>query len=79
MNALNERETVKQRMTMDINEIISNFEFMDDWEDRYRYVIELGRELDPFPEEARTEVNKVHGCVSQVWLSKSLTDVGASS
>ena len=49
-------------------DIAADFEFLDDWEDRYRYIIELGKELGPFPEEARTEENKVHGCVSQVWL-----------
>ncbi len=49
-------------------DIAADFEFLDDWEDRYRYIIELGKELKPFPEDARTEANKVHGCVSQVWL-----------
>ncbi|MDJ0931809.1 SufE family protein [Breoghania sp.] len=52
----------------DIEDIIENFEFLDDWEDRYRYVIELGRELPEFPEFERTDANKVQGCVSQVWL-----------
>ena len=55
-------------MTMSIDEIIENFEFMDDWEDRYRYVIELGRELEPLQTEDYTEDHKVRGCVSQVWL-----------
>ncbi len=49
-------------------DLAADFEFLDDWEDRYRYIIELGRELEPFPEEARTAANKVNGCVSQVWL-----------
>ena len=49
-------------------DLAADFEFLDNWEDRYRYIIELGRELEPFPEEARTEANKVNGCVSQVWL-----------
>ncbi len=49
-------------------DIAADFEFLDDWEDRYRYIIELGKELEPLPEEARNEQNKVHGCVSQVWL-----------
>ena len=61
---------------MNIEDIVSNFEMLDDWEDRYRYVIELGRELPPLPDDERTEENRVHGCVSQVWLAKSLT-VGA--
>jgi cysteine desulfuration protein SufE len=48
--------------------LIEDFALLDDWEDRYRYVIELGRELEPLPEEARTDANKVRGCASQVWL-----------
>ena len=54
---------------MKIDEITENFSLLDDWDDRYRYVIELGRGLPPFPEEARTEANKVLGCASQVWLT----------
>ncbi len=46
--------------------------FLDEWEDRYRYVIELGRKLPEFPAEARTEENKVRGCVSQVWMISDL-------
>jgi cysteine desulfuration protein SufE len=52
-----------------IDEIIDNFSLLDDWDDRYRYVIELGRTLEPLPEAARTDANKVQGCASQVWLS----------
>jgi len=52
----------------DIDTILSDFEFLDDWEDRYKYVIDLGREMPEFPDEARTEANKVRGCASQVWL-----------
>lgn len=52
-----------------IDEIIDDFAFLDDWEDRYRYVIELGRALPPLPDAERTAENKVQGCVSQVWLS----------
>ena len=51
-----------------INDIIENLGFLEDWEDRYRYIIELGRMLDPMPEEFKTENNKVRGCASQVWL-----------
>ena len=50
------------------DDIAADFEFLDDWEDRYRYIIELGKELPPLPEEDHTEENRVHGCVSQVWL-----------
>lgn len=54
---------------MDIDDLISDFEYLDDWEDRYRYVIELGRQLEPLSEAERTKANKVEGCVSQVWLA----------
>jgi cysteine desulfuration protein SufE len=57
---------------MTLDDIIDNFAILDDWDDRYRYVIELGRALEPFPEEARTEANKVQGCASQVWLVASV-------
>ncbi len=52
----------------DISEIIDNFSLLDEWDDRYRYVIELGRTLAPLADEAHTEDNKVRGCASQVWL-----------
>jgi cysteine desulfuration protein SufE len=51
-----------------IDAILADFELLDDWEDRYRYVIELGRTLEPLPDAARNARNKVQGCVSQVWL-----------
>ncbi|WP_330083138.1 SufE family protein [Methylocystis iwaonis] len=53
---------------MAIDDIIGNFELLDEWEDRYRYLIELGRTLEPLPKEAYTDDNKVRGCASQVWL-----------
>lgn len=49
-------------------EIQENLAFLDDWEDRYRYLIELGQALPPLLPEERTAANKVNGCVSQVWL-----------
>lgn len=55
-----------------LDQIQSDFEFLDEWEDRYRYVIELGRTLPALPEELKTEANKVRGCASQVWLAKSV-------
>ncbi|MEM8793005.1 MAG: SufE family protein [Pseudomonadota bacterium] len=55
-------------------EIAENFELFDDWEDRYRYVIELGKEMDALPEERRTDAAKVEGCASQVWLVPSVLD-----
>jgi cysteine desulfuration protein SufE len=54
---------------MKIDEITENFELLEDWDDRYRYVIELGRTLDPLPDALRTHANKVQGCASQVWLA----------
>jgi cysteine desulfuration protein SufE len=57
---------------LSIDDIIENFSLLDEWDDRYRYVIELGRQLVPFPEHERTEANKVQGCVSQVWLATTI-------
>lgn len=54
---------------MDVDELVSNFEALGPWEERYRYLIELGRKLPPLPEAERTDANKVRGCMSQVWLS----------
>ena len=56
---------------MTIDEIRDNFALLDEWDDRYRYVIELGRTLDPMPEAEHSAANKVQGCASQVWLSRS--------
>ena len=53
---------------MTIDSIIEDFDLIDDWEERYRYVIELGRALPALDEAARTEENRVRGCASQVWL-----------
>ena len=55
-----------------IDEIKDNFELLEDWDDRYRYVIELGRTLTPMPDDEHTAANKVNGCASQVWLSRKL-------
>lgn len=59
-------------MAQTIDDIFADFDFLDDWEDRYRYVIDLGRDLRPYPEEARDAAHKVRGCVSQVWLKSTL-------
>ncbi len=58
-------------MAATIEEIFDDFAFLDEWEDRYRYVIDLGQALPPFPDARRTADNKVQGCVSQVWLATS--------
>lgn len=55
-----------------LDEIRADFELLDNWEDRYRYVIELGRALAPLADADRTEANKVRGCASQVWLRTSV-------
>ena len=57
-----------------IDEIIANFELIDDWEERYRYVIELGKELPPLSEHGHSDANKVPGCASQVWLETAWAD-----
>jgi cysteine desulfuration protein SufE len=61
----------------DIDEITGNFSVLDDWDDRYRYLIELGRELPPLAEGARSDANKVQGCASQVWLDTTVRSNGA--
>ncbi len=53
---------------MNIEQIVDDFSVLDSWDDRYRYVIELGKALPPLPEGARIDRNKVQGCASQVWL-----------
>ncbi|MCX2722241.1 SufE family protein [Roseibium salinum] len=60
-------------MTTSLSEILETFDFLDDWEDRYKYLIDIGREMPPLSEAERTEQTKVRGCVSQVWL---ITNVG---
>jgi cysteine desulfuration protein SufE len=60
-------------MNATIETIRDDFAFLDEWEERYRYIIELGEALPPFPDEARDAAHKVQGCVSQVWL---VTDKG---
>ena len=66
---------------MGIAAIREDFAVLDDWEDRYRYVIELGRKLPDMPDALKTDSNKVRGCASQVWLSTDIryASGGASS
>jgi len=63
----------------DIEEIVANFSFLDDWEDRYGYLIELGKALKPLPDDAHTEFNKARGCVSQVWLDSRVESLNGST
>jgi cysteine desulfuration protein SufE len=57
---------------MTLDEIVDNFSLLEEWDDRYRYVIELGRGLSPLAERDRIEANKVQGCASQVWLATTV-------
>jgi cysteine desulfuration protein SufE len=59
-----------------LDEIIDNFSLLEEWDDRYRYVIELGRSLVPLSEHDRTDANKVQGCASQVWLATTVRPNG---
>jgi cysteine desulfuration protein SufE len=60
-----------------IDAIVDDFAVLDDWDDRYRYVIELGRKLAPLDERHRNDRNKVQGCASQVWLATTVQPDGA--
>jgi cysteine desulfuration protein SufE len=64
---------------MSIDTIRADFALLDEWEDRYRYLIELGRGLPPLPEALRTDANKVRGCVSQVWLASAVRRAGTGA
>lgn len=55
-------------ITADIDALVDEFDFLGDWEERYRYLIELGQALPALPETERTDAAKVKGCVSQVWM-----------
>jgi len=56
-------------LPQDFDELVETLEFLDDWEERYRFIIELGGELEPLPEADHTDANKVRGCMSQVWMT----------
>ncbi len=64
---------------MDIQELIENFEIMDDWEDKYAYLISLGKQLPGMDDALKTENTKVSGCLSQVWLDISANTDGVVS
>jgi cysteine desulfuration protein SufE len=61
-------------MQTSLETIVGDFELLDEWEDRYRYIIDLGKELEVLPPASQTEANKVQGCVSQVWLETKIGD-----
>lgn len=64
---------------MTFDDIIEEFSLIDDWEDKYRSIIELGRELAPLDEALHDEAHKVRGCASQVWLSSELAQQGGET
>ncbi len=59
-----------------LDELADDFEALGDWEERYRHVIDLGRELEPMADDERVETNKVRGCASQVWLVREAGEAG---
>ena len=61
---------------MDLAELRDTFTFLDDWEDRYRFIIDLGKDVPDLPEELRTDDSLVRGCQSQVWLVVEKIDSG---
>lgn len=61
-------------MAMTIEQLIEDFELLDDWEERYQEIIDLGKQLPELPDAYKTEAYKVRGCASQVWLVPSVTD-----
>jgi len=61
-----------------LDEIVDHFSLLEEWDDRYRYVIELGRGLAPLSERDRSEANKVQGCASQVWLATTVRPEGSA-
>ncbi|MFT6943683.1 MAG: cysteine desulfuration protein SufE [Yoonia sp.] len=58
----------------DFEELVETFEFLDDWEDRYRHVIDMGKAMDPLEDALRVPATKVNGCASQVWLVPQIND-----
>jgi cysteine desulfuration protein SufE len=57
-----------QDIQTEIDDLVDEFDLLDDWEQRYRYLIDMGKALPDLPESERSDANKVKGCVSQVWL-----------
>jgi cysteine desulfuration protein SufE len=60
-----------------LDDLVAEFDLLGDWEERYRYVIDLGRDLTPLTADERTDANKVRGCASQVWLVTQAGEGGA--
>ncbi len=62
----------------DFEDIVNDFNFLDDWEDRYKYIIDLGKKLTPLEDSLKNEDTKVEGCASQVWLVHNFIDDGST-
>ncbi len=61
-------------MSETLQDVMETFEFLDDWEDKYKYIIDLGRKLPAMDEDYLTDENRVHGCTSRVWLLHNFED-----
>ena len=61
-------------MARSIDDLVEDFELFEDWEERYRYIVDLGKKLPPMPEDEKIEDNKVRGCMSQVWMTSQVDD-----
>jgi cysteine desulfuration protein SufE len=61
---------------MTLDDLVEGFELFDSWEERYRYIIEMGKELEAFPDKDKVEDNRVQGCVSNVWMIHEDLTVG---
>jgi cysteine desulfuration protein SufE len=72
-------DRVDQVATQGFEEIVADFDFLDDWEDRYRYVIDLGKNMPPLADAFRTPATKVEGCASQVWILPHLESDGSAT
>jgi cysteine desulfuration protein SufE len=65
---------MRDSMRVSVDEIVENFSFFDDWEDRYRFIIDLGRSLPNLPDALKTDANIVRGCQSKVWIAHELVE-----
>ncbi len=74
MNSSPDRLTAAADLVAAQEEIVDSFSLFDDWTDRYQYIIDLGKQLPPFPEEYKTEDYRLKGCQSQVWIRTDLVD-----
>ena len=66
-------------MARSIDDLVDDFDLFEDWEDRYRYIVDLGKKLPPMPEDEKIEDNKVRGCMSQVWLTCQAVENGGDT